>query len=45
MKTGADKDPIVKKIMEEAQKVVDKATELYPNELEEKETEVNFPQK
>lgn len=45
MKSGADKDPVIDTILPIAKKVVDKAFVNYPNEEEEKETQINFPQK
>lgn len=42
MKTGADKDPKIDVVLNIAKTVVDKAFETYPNEEEEKETEVDF---
>ena len=46
MKTGSDKDPIMEKVMEYAQMVVDKSFSTYPNEEEEgEEKDFAFPEK
>jgi hypothetical protein len=37
MKSGADKDPVIDKILPIAQQIVDRAWELYPDKNEEEE--------
>ena len=44
-KTGADKDPVIEKILPLAKQIVDKAFEFYPADEEEREVNMDFPKK